>query len=655
MLTSFLSHLYPPSELESLLLPRADWHPYPPASSREAWESVPVEQRQDLFILGQEALNTPFPSLPATLYLRFARDGDRAAFEAPYFQRRRLLAHLVLAECAQGQGRCLDAIADAAWSICEESSWCLPAHIAAQKAGPGLPDTTEPVVDLFAAETSALLAWTHYLVASQLAQVSPLLPMRMESEVQARILTPALERDDFWWMGFSEREVNNWNPWINANWLASVLLIEADEARRMAAVAKIMRSLDRFIVPYPEDGGCDEGPSYWTRAGASLYDCLELLYSASDGRINVYRDPKIQNIGRFVYRAHIADDYYVNFADAPAIVFPDASLVHGFGQRIQDDAMIAMGTWLGERAAESSRPGDRSQDLTRVLRNITFSPPGSPGMETPGLGITLSHPGSSDGGGPGRGFPPLLRDVYLPDIQFFAARDQSETTAGLYLAAKGGHNAESHNHNDVGHFIVYHDGKPLIIDVGVETYTRKTFSPQRYEIWTMQSAYHSLPTIDGTMQSPGKEFAAREVTYRADDESAAFNLDLALTYPPQAQLVSWKRSVVLQRGLQVNLTEAYEFSQVPASLMLSLMTPCQVDLSTPGIVLLNEAVLANGRLSASGEIAYYPGDFTISIDEIPITDDRLRSTWGSQVKRILFTAVNTGRNGQWTIQIRGRK
>jgi len=159
----------------------------------------------------------------------------------------------------EGQERFLDAIANAAWSICEESSWCLPAHIAAQKAGSGLPDTTEPVVDLFAAETSALLAWTHYLVASQLKQVSPLLPPRIEREIQTRILTPALERDDFWWMGFTEREVNNWNPWINANWLASVLLIEVDETRRRTSVAKIMRSLDRFITPYPQDGGCDEG------------------------------------------------------------------------------------------------------------------------------------------------------------------------------------------------------------------------------------------------------------------------------------------------------------------------------------------------------------------------------------------------------------
>ena len=87
-------------------------------------------------------------------------------------------------------------------------------------------------------------------------------------EIDTRILTPNLERDDFWWMGFGDRRVNNWNPWVNSNWLTCTLLMEPDEDRRVASVYKILRSLDNFLVPYPRDGGCDEGPSYWGRAGS---------------------------------------------------------------------------------------------------------------------------------------------------------------------------------------------------------------------------------------------------------------------------------------------------------------------------------------------------------------------------------------------------
>src|SRR6185369_12944547 len=109
--------------------------------------------------------------------------------------------------------------------------------------------------------------------------------------------------------------------------------------------------------------------------------------------------------------------------------------------------------------------------------------------------------------------PPLVRDAWLPGIQVMTARRREASSAGLYLAAQGGHNAESHNHNDVGNFIVYADGEPAIVDVGVETYSAQTFSSRRYEIWTMQSAYHNLPTIDGVMQGAGRQFAARSVSY----------------------------------------------------------------------------------------------------------------------------------------------
>lgn len=245
--------------------------------------------------------------------------------------------------------------------------------------------------------------------------------------------------------------------------------------------------------------------------------------------------------------------------------------------------------------------------------------------------------------------------MYLPDIQFFAARDQASTPDGLYLAAKGGHNAESHNHNDVGHFIVYHDGRPLIIDMGVETYTRKTFSPQRYEIWTMQSAYHSLPTIDGIMQAPGRAFAARDVVSQVDDASATFSLDIGTAYPPEAHLISWKRVLTLLRGQHVVLNEAFEFSIAPSLLMLSLMTPCQVENTHPGCVKLGAVILGDDRSSASGEIDYDSDRLNVTKEEILITDGHLQSAWGSQVTRIQFTAVNVGKQGGWSIQIKGGK
>lgn len=629
---AFLSKKYPLERLKKMLIPAAQWKPYPTAAERAAWQALPESVRKAQIGYGEEALTRPWPHLMATNYLKYSRVGNRDQYEAVNFARRDILGSLVIAECIEGQGRFLDAITDAVWGICEESSWVLPAHINAQKAGSGLPDTSEPVVDLFSAETGALVAWTAYLVGEQLNHVSPLIMPRLYREVQTRILTPNLERDDFWWMGFGERRVNNWNPWINSNWLTCALLMETDETRRAAAVAKILRSLDRFITPYPRDGGCDEGPGYWSRAGASLYENLDLLYSATNGQVDEWDDPLIQDIGRYEYRAHVAGHFYLNFADAAAVLMPDPILVRNYGRRIHDDKMVAFGEWLAQ-----------SVDMLHLGARTEKSISPSLGRVLPALFGIKELPQTPVQ-------PPLVRDVFLNEIEVMVARDQAGSSQGLYLAAKGGHNEESHNHNDVGNFVVYRDGKPLLIDVGVETYTRKTFSAQRYEIWTMQSAYHSLPTINGILQAPGAAFAARDVHYSADDHAASFSLDIAGAYPPEAGLKHWRRSLTLQRGQFVELVDEYEAAAKPQSLTLSLVTPCTVD-AAAGKLSLSASPLAGELRSGAGVIRYDPAVFSAAVEAIEVTDGRLLGIWGSRLYRIVLSVRDPQAKGSWSIRI----
>jgi hypothetical protein len=260
-----LSQKYAESELENILLSGEEWRPFPRANNRSGWQGLPDRVQKAQISRGEERLDFEWPPVPATRFLDFARDGNRSRYEALSFGRRNALADLVIAECIENRGRFLDDIVNGIWCICEESFWGVPAHINAQKAGRGLPHTAEPVVDLFAAETSELLAWTVYLLDDPLNALSPLILPRGEREIQSRILTPLFERDDFGWMASSGNRVNNWNPWIVSNWLTSNLLIERNETRRIAATHKAMLTVNNFIDPYPADGGCDEGPGYWGR------------------------------------------------------------------------------------------------------------------------------------------------------------------------------------------------------------------------------------------------------------------------------------------------------------------------------------------------------------------------------------------------------
>ena len=603
-----LSSLWNPDKLPER------FHPFPTASERTAWDALPADASAALLQSGEKQLKTTWDALPATAFLEYARNGNRSRFENVRDRRRNKLQQLVIAECLEGKGRFIDEIVNGVWLTCEETFWGVPAHLGAQKAGVGLPDVAEPIVELFSAETASLLAWTLYLLGPQLSRVSPLIPERIRLETDRRILTPCLARDNFSWMGFSGRPPNNWNPWICSNWLTALLLLERDEKRRQAAVAKILRCLDNFLSGYYDDGGCDEGPSYWGRAGASLFDCLELLDMG-------FQLPLVRQIGLYICRAHIHNEWYTNFADAPARVYPNGDLVYRFGKRVGDETMMAHGAFAAFLGKESGLPGDSIGRQLPALFN---------------LAELRKAPRSQA----------LFRDVWLPGIQVMAARLQEGAPSGLYLAAQGGNNAESHNHNDVGNFMVYANGLPAVIDVGVETYTAQTFSSRRYEIWTMQSAYHNCPTIDGVMQSAGLEFAAREVVYHANDGAAEFSLNMAAAYPKEANLESWKRSLRLNRAAnEIEVADDYALQKAAKLVTLTLMTPCQVTQEGPGQLSL---AVASGN---TVKVLYDGAAFTPVVEEIRLEDARLRSTWGDRLYRILLRAANPAPRARWITRI----
>ncbi len=624
---NLLSSAYPPEKLASILLPRERWHPFPSWEERNPWESLTSDDRDSLVETGARSLKSDWPALPATLFLEYARIGNRSHYEAARNNRRDRLRELVIAECVEGQGRFIDDIVNGIWMTCEESYWGVPAHLNLQKAGPGLPDIAEPTVDLFTGETASLLAWSLYLTGTRLDKVSPLIRERIHMEVDRRMLTPNLARN-FGWMGFPERAdrparpPNNWNPWINSNWLTAALLLERDDKRRLGAVNKVLLSLDKFVDGYADDGGCDEGPGYWFRAGGSLLDCLELLRSATNGAFDVYEVPLIREIGRYIYRVHICDRYFINFADASAVLNVAGDLLFRYGQRIGDEKLRALGAYAAEH-----RTGDSSRSE-------------SIGRQLPAL-FNLERIRAA------KGYQPLVRDSWFPGIQVMAARRREGSAEGLYLAAQGGHNAESHNHNDVGNFIIYADGRPVIIDVGVETYSAKTFSSKRYEIWTMQSAYHNLPTVNGVMQKDGREFAASDVRYHADEKSAELSLNIATAYPAEAGLKHWRRTLKLDRaGNRVELRDECSMRRRASRITFTFMTPVLAANVSPGILSFEAAQFPSGRV----RLHYDAGTLTPSIEGIPLEDARLRGAWGERLYRIMLRAQEPPDQATWVFQ-----
>jgi hypothetical protein len=620
---------WPATRLREVLLARDAWKPAPSIADRDKWIALSDGLKSRISKEGQRALTQPIPALPATLFLDYTRNGNRSRFEALMFGRRARLHALVLAECLEDRGRFLDAIVDTVWAIAEESSWTVPAHQGAQKAKGGLPDTDEPIVDLFAAQTAHSFSWTLYLLGDRLDKVSPLVRPRMAREIERRVLGSYLARDDFWWMGFAPRasRPNNWNPWINSNVLVAALLVEPSDQRRAEIVHKALRSLDKFLGPHPKDGSCDEGPAYWTRAGASVFESLELLQSASGGRINEFADPVIANMGRFAYRARISGDWVVDVGDSDPRVEVDRSLAYRYGVAIGDPLLRAFGA--SGATEESVALDDRS--IGRAV-----------------FGLFGWEDMANERNAPA----PLPRDVWLPseDMQLMAARDGEGSADGLYVAAWGAHNDQSHNHNDVGNVIVFVDGVPVLVDAGRPVYTAQTFSIRRYDIWEMQSAFHNLPTVNGVMQMAGRKAAARDVTYAASDDSAELRMDIAPAYPPSAGIVSWRRSVRLNRGRNVTIADRATLGRVSRDVSVSLMTPCDVREETPGQLRFTCAVPTSAAGAAPVVFARFDQNVqAATVERIDLDDPQLKRAWGDHLNRVVLKAREPADKVAWTL------
>jgi hypothetical protein len=148
-----LEKTYSFEKVKEVLIPFKAYHPYP--KTTDDWKKVvPNGTLENIIKEGERALKGNFEAISGSTSLDFVRSGDRLAHSKISFGKRNQLTTLILAESIEGKGRFMEAIFNGIWSICEESYWGVPAHI----SGTGLPDVENPVVDLFAAETAAVLA-----------------------------------------------------------------------------------------------------------------------------------------------------------------------------------------------------------------------------------------------------------------------------------------------------------------------------------------------------------------------------------------------------------------------------------------------------------------------------------------------------------------
>ncbi len=591
------------------------WTPCAPVSDRLAWESLPSKNVwfETGFSLYRKSAQTRIPPLSLSLWTEFTRTGNRTHFEKNYFARRRNLCCLVMAECVENKNRFLPAIGDSIWAILEESAWQLPAHNSYKRDTPQLPlpDPAHPVIDLFAAETGALLAVTWFLLQKKLASAMPSLPERIKSELDRRIIRPYLSTH-FWWMGNEDEPMCNWTPWCTQNVLITAALLhpgKQDMIRKM--IEKASYSLDCFLKDYGTDGCCNEGAQYYRHAALTFYNSLEILSHLLPGTFEeAWSDRKIRNMTEYIAYMHVGGPWYFNFSDCSPKAGYRGAREYLFGKRTASSLLtdFAAQDFCADTDPYRLTASDDSEGINLFYHIQTSF------TENEIRAYHAAH--ISD---PLQKIRPENRSHFYERTGLLICHYDP-----FAVGIKAGNNADSHNHDDTGSFTLYKNGLPVLVDIGVESYTAKTFSARRYEIWTMQSSWHNLPEFDpdgnAYMQQAGSEYAAGNVSLYPD--GSGLSMDIAAAYAAHGEvpgLSFYNRNLCFSVRHSFTLRDETDY---PGTVALTFMTMYEPVVSQKNVSVGTTAQL---RITGSEKIA---------AEKISIKDPRLLTAWPNYLYRI---------------------
>lgn len=399
-------------------------------------------------------LGTAIPELPFSKYQIYFETGSRVEYEACYIDRRRRLNVYTALSISLGESVWLNGLEDILWAICNEFTWAFPAHI---KDETDLWESSR-TIDLFAAETGMAVSEACFLAGEKL---SPLVRKRVEEEVKRRLLIPYQQRD----IRFHK---DNWSA-VCAGCIAMAAMYWDGYEGYLAIEKKVLTSMKDFLDSYEADGCCLEGILYWGYGYGYFCYFAHMLRWFSRGKTDLFRSEKVKQMALFAQKISLGQDAAVPFADAPHSYRPHIGLIHLLAKEYDE-------VTLPHESCTCWFDDDIRHRFADFVRDLYWY---DPALEKENRNEEL---------------------VIFEKSQWYLSRRP------LYsFAAKGGRNHEPHNHNDIGHFILYADGQFVLDDLGWPEYDSAYFTEKRYENLCASSFGHSVPILNGTGQAAGKE------------------------------------------------------------------------------------------------------------------------------------------------------
>lgn len=483
--------------------------------------------------------NQSIPELTYSLFTLFAETGDRQGYDKIYFERRKRLTTLAIAAWLFPEQEDYKArLCDIIFSICNEYTWCLPAHLTNQ------PEKPMPTIDLFAAETAFALTEILRLHESWLPS---LICKRIQGEVFTRVLNSFIDGSRYYgW----EQATHNWSSVCGGSvGIAALYMLENEPAKLTAVLERVLPALECFLSGYHDDGVCMEGYGYWEYGFGYYVYFADLLKQRTLGEIDLLKCDKVKQIASFQQKAFLDGRNVVNFSDALAT----SGVFMGLGHYLYSNVE---GVELAPLELMKPFTDDHCGRWGPAIRNLVWF---ELDVDTNAQSQFRAHNQVKESKW-------SAKDYWLPDAQWLISRHVNSQESYVF-AAKGGHNNEPHNHNDVGHFILYGEGQTWLADLGSGLYTADYFGEQRYQIPCNGSFGHSVPIINGRYQSAGAKHRATVTHLQLGERTNELELELACAYD-DVHLQSLRRCFKWHKTLKtekpyLELTDKYCFTAMP--------------------------------------------------------------------------------------------
>ena len=509
-----------------------------PAADRSAWEQLAsVPAFANLVSQAVQRVRKPMPELTEEIYLLFKTTGRRTKeYQRTRSERHGRIPLLTLAECLEYRGRFLSPLETTLRSICAEPTWVYNFHDRDLSNWKG--QRTD--IDLGSSALAGDLGLCLWLLGDRL---SPECRALVSSRLRERILEPYRKSVE----GRGPRQgwitaEHNWNAVCHAGVVAAALAISTDRVERAFFIAAAETNIQHFLRGFGPDGYCGEGMGYWNYGFGHFVLLAETLYQVTGGKLDLFEHPAAKEAALYPLRIHLHNDVYPALADCAVGTQPAAWIMAFLNRRYG---------WGAPQIPP--RPADVADgDLLGVL--------------------VRAFPNSAD-----RRPVPSTADRYEIRSYFrhggvLVGRPLRGSECRMAVALKGGHNAEPHNHNDLGTFVVALGRETPILDPGAEVYTARTFSSKRYESRLLNSWGHPVPVVAGTLQKPGADARAVVLEETFEDARDVWTLDLRSAYSVPT-LRHLTRTFVFERTGRgrLTVTDRFEFEK-PETFGVALIT-----------------------------------------------------------------------------------